>query len=80
MLRHHYTLRYVLVQCSFKSLYVQVVSGVGSVDQEKSGKSVREVDKGVVVGVNEVSKTEQLREQEMNVRVSLFCFSVFWFR
>ncbi len=45
-----------------------------SVDQEKSGKSVREVGKGVVVGVNEVSKTEWLREQEMNVSVSLFCF------
>ncbi len=44
---------------------MQVVSGAGSGDHEKSERSVREADK--VVGVSEVSKTEQLREQEMNV-------------
>ncbi len=59
MLRCHYKIRYGLVECSLKSFCVQVVSGAGSGDHEKSERSMRKADKGVVVGVREVSETEQ---------------------
>ncbi len=44
---------------------MHVVSGAGLGDHEKSEGSVREVDK--VAGVSEVSKAEELREQEASL-------------
>ncbi len=43
------------MEYSLKSFWVQVVSGAGLGDHKKSERSMRKVDKGVVVGVREVS-------------------------
>ncbi len=49
---------------SFKRGCVQVISDARSEGHEERERSIREEDRGEVVGVFEVSKTEQLREKE----------------
>ncbi len=46
----------------------------GSEGHEKRERSIREEDRGEVLGVLEVSKTELLRKKKNIVRVSAFCF------
>ena len=66
-------MRFVFVQSSFKNYCVQVVSGASSEGYERSERSMRRVDKGVVMGVSEVSgATQWKKENIVCISVSLF--------